>query len=108
MSKAKKAVATAAVPAVVPVPAFKPIPEQLMYGPFFDLVKDKKNWKEPIDCEIEAPREQWHYDLFVRMIEEAVAFYAGGGAEVFQVRVLENGWRIIRVMAPGYYALIGA
>ena len=61
----------------------------------FDAVKDKKAWKMPIDAVI--PKDK------VEVTSAAIGFFAGGGAESF---TLKNGK--VRIIAPGYYELIGA
>jgi hypothetical protein len=61
----------------------------------FDAVKDKKAWKMPIDAII--PNDK------IDVTAAAIGFFAGGEAEVFK---LKNGK--VRIIAPGYYNLIGA
>lgn len=88
----------------------KPLPEQVMFQPFFDLVKSPVNWKFPIDCEREAPVGNTDFDLWCRMMRRAIEFYAGGGAEITEPDPpnVANNVRTVRVRAPGYYALIGS
>ena len=62
----------------------------------FDAVKDKKAWKMPIDAIIPSDK--------VDVTEAAIGFFAGGGAEV--IKTFKNG--TVRIIAPGYYELIGA
>lgn len=62
----------------------------------FDLVKDEKNWKMPIDASVPA-------DADIALIEDAVAFYTGGLPVC--VRLADGTWR---VTAPGYYMSIGS
>lgn len=65
----------------------------------FDRVKDPEAWKNPIDAVIElemGSREQ-------RLLDYAIIFFAGCGAEYF-----DEGEGKIRVVADGYYLSIGA
>ncbi len=93
---------------------YETLPEQRMYKPFFDMVQDKGNWKNPIDAVIDCPEHgSIHLKRFMEMIEGAIGFYAGGGAGIVVlppervpgVPVLR--WRL-HVTAPGYYNLIGS
>jgi hypothetical protein len=79
-----------------------PLPEQVMYKPFFDLVAPKDNWKNPIDCKIDAPQGEADRWLFKLMITKAVTFYAGSLATI-----TDDGKQIV-VKARGYYADVGA
>ena len=79
-----------------------PLPEQVMYKPFFDLVAPKDNWKNPIDCKIDAPSDEADRWLFKLMITKAVTFYAGSLATI-----TDDGKQIV-VKARGYYADVGA
>jgi hypothetical protein len=90
-----------AVEAMFRVPP-APLPEQVMYKPFFDLVAPKDNWKNPIDCKIDAPTDETDRNLFKLMITRAVAFYAGSCATI-----TDDGKQIV-VKARGYYADVGA
>ena len=80
----------------------EPIVEQRMYKPFFDLVAPKDNWKNPIDCKIDAPTNDADRWLFKLMITKAVTFYAGSLATI-----TDDGKQIV-VKARGYYADVGA
>lgn len=61
----------------------------------FNKVQNTDNWKNPISALIKTED--------VSIIDAAIGFYAGGGA------VYKNcGGGFTRVMAPGYYATIGA
>ena len=62
----------------------------------FDLVKDEKNWKMPIDAVVPA-------DADIALIEDAVVFYAGCLPDV-----TEQPDGTFRVTAPGYYMSIGS
>lgn len=62
----------------------------------FALVKDKENWKMPVDAVVHPEVAQ------VEEIEIAVTWFTGGGVEIWE----EDGqWR---VTAPGYYEEIGS
>jgi alkyl sulfatase BDS1-like metallo-beta-lactamase superfamily hydrolase len=63
----------------------------------FELVKPAENWKYPIDAVIPAH--------FQRVVTAAIDHYAGGGAEVLESDLDPHK---VRVIAPGYYAEIGA
>lgn len=80
------------------------LPEQMMYEPFFNMVCDKTNWKNPINTVIKAPAGSSDVGLLCSMIERAIAFYAGGGAKL----KWDPEEMTITVKAPGYYAQIGA
>lgn len=71
------------------------LPQQREYTPnelraAFDHVKNKENWKYPIDAEID--------EKDMPLIDAAIAFMAYGFAEF---ETLGNGR--VRVKAPGYY-----
>ena len=87
----------------VEFPEHKPMPEQVMYKPFFDLVANKENWKNPIDAVIDAPADKADRDLFLQMISNAVRFYAG-----CVPLILDLGDKQIGVKADGYYKAVGA
>lgn len=80
-----------------------PLPEQVMYKPFFDLVAPKDNWKNPIDATVRAPRGKKDRELFKQMISQAVVFYTGCVPVI-----LDLGDEEIGVKAVGYYAAVGA
>jgi hypothetical protein len=79
------------------------IPEQVMYAPFFDLVADPKNWKNPIDCKVDAPSSPEDRKLFSQMISRAVVFYTGSVPVI-----LDLGDKQIGVKSVGYYEAVGA
>lgn len=64
----------------------------------FDLVKDKSNWKMPINKVIEAD------DKTQRRIVEAVQHFCGSMCEIYPTK--KSGH--VRVVAAGYYACVGA
>jgi len=80
-----------------------PLPEQLMYKPFFDLVANKNNWKSPIDAMVDAPQDPTDRHLFKLMISRAVMFYAGCAP-----LIVDLGDKQIAVKAVGYYKAVGA
>lgn len=65
----------------------------------FDLVKDKGNWKNPIDALVDPGAD-------LKAIAEATIFFAGSPADF--VTVKRGGVEKVRVRAAGYYACIGA
>ncbi len=77
-----------------PTPVFRGYARKQLHAAF-DAVKDKKNWKMPIVATITEDK--------VDVTDAAISFFAGGGVET---ATLKNGK--IRIVAPGYYALIGA
>ena len=77
--------------------------EQVMYNPFFDLVADKTNWKNPIDCMVDAPSNPEDRELFKNMISRAVIFHAG-----CVPLILDLGGKQIGVKAVGYYEAVGS
>jgi len=77
--------------------------EQVMYEVFFNLVADKTNWKNPIDCKIEAPSGAEDRDLFKKLVSRAVTFYTGCVPVI-----LDLGGKLIGVKAVGYYEAVGA
>ena len=82
---------------------YKPMPEQVMFQPFFDLVANKANWKLPIDAMIDAPELPEYRELFKNMITKAVVFYTG-----CVPLIVDLGDKQIGVKAVGYYEAIGA
>lgn len=84
-------------------PEMDPLPEQLMYRPFFDLVAPKDNWKNPIYARIKAPQGREDRKLFKQMIERAVEFFAGCAP-----LIEDFGGEKITVRAVGYYQAVGA
>lgn len=80
-----------------------PLPEQVMYKPFFDLVADKANWKKPIDAMVDAPSGKEDRELFKKLISQAVIFYAG-----CVPLIVDLGDKQIGVKAVGYYEAVGA
>ena len=81
----------------------QPCATQLMYKPFFDLVAPKANWKNPIDCKIDAPSGKDDRELFKKMISQAVVFYTGSVPVI-----VDLGDKQIGVKAVGYYVAVGA
>jgi hypothetical protein len=79
------------------------LPEQMMYKPFFDLVADKANWKNPIYARIKAPQGREDRKLFKQLITKAVEFYAG-----CTPLIQDTGAEKITVRAVGYYKAVGA
>ncbi len=69
----------------------------------FDSVKDSKHWKNPIDRVVTV--DTWHD---IRMIQEAVKFFAGCVARTDIVRHTADGKIRVHVQAPGYYLSVGA
>lgn len=69
---------------------------QKRLGEVFDLVKNRENWKYPIDAVVPIGVAT------VAEIEAAIDFYVGGDAFV-----TEDRYNML-VTAPGYYAVIGA
>jgi hypothetical protein len=64
----------------------------------FDLVKDKENWKMPIDGAV-IPEDQED------VVTAALIFFAGSPAQFEPIRERPG---FLRVYAAGYYACIGA
>jgi hypothetical protein len=62
----------------------------------FRLVKDKENWKLPVDAVVPGGANR-------DAISAAVAFYTGSSAEF-----VKTGKGRYRVLAAGYYACIGS
>ena len=81
----------------------KPLPEQVMYRPFFDLVVSQDNWKMPVDAKIDAPSGKADRELFKLMITRAVTFFAGCCPII-----VDLGDKQIGVKAVGYYEAVGA
>lgn len=81
----------------------KPLPEQVMYKPLFDLVADQKNWKNPIDAVIRTPAGSEDKALFTLILSRAVTFYVG-----CVPMITPEGPDHIRVQAKGYYKAVGA
>lgn len=69
----------------------------------FDLVKNKRHWKEPIRCTIRVSDDPEVAQRQLWLIEDAVVHFTGGTAEV--QRVNANTYKI---RAAGYYAVMGA
>ena len=61
----------------------------------FALVKNRENWKLPVDAIVPV-------DTDLRVVDAAVCYFTGGGIDQQPVR---DGWR---VTAAGYYACIGS
>jgi hypothetical protein len=61
----------------------------------FSLVKNRENWKLPVDAVVPV-------DADMGRIDAAVAYFTGGGITQLKVK---DGWR---VLAAGYYACIGS
>lgn len=74
----------------------------------FDLVRNKANWKNPIDCELQLTGEQ------IALIRDAVIYFAGCEPTfraVGTVVQFDNGGNAVltyRVQAKGYYNAVGA
>lgn len=68
----------------------------------FDCVRPAKNWKLPIDAQIELD------EFGVNLTQEAIIYFTGGPAHFDQVRPVVNGKARYQVSAPGYYAVCGA
>lgn len=66
----------------------------------FDLVKDRENWKNPIDCVLD---ESAITDEVQALISEAVNFFAG-----CEAHFIPRGNGRINVQAKGYYLSLGA
>jgi hypothetical protein len=88
----------------------KKLPEQLMYGPFFDLVKPARHWKDPIETRVEAPADTEDFRLWCELVTRAVAFYTGSVAKIAEYGGPRKPWesRRVLVQAAGYYAAIGS
>lgn len=63
----------------------------------FEMVRDKSDWKKPIDIVIDDPGPK-----NLACMEEAIIFYTGSTATV---RELPSGR--LKITAPGYYNTIG-
>lgn len=61
----------------------------------FDLVKNRENWKLPINALVPSDADK-------RLIEAACIYFAGSPCEF-----IKQGKRL-RVVAAGYYACIGS
>lgn len=69
----------------------------------FDLVKDSKHWKNPIDAEVELTADQR------ALLEEAIPFFTGSVATFQFVSAKRNvDAAIYRVQAVGYFLAVGA
>lgn len=80
---------------------YEPTPEQKKYGPLFNLVAPKANWKNCINALV-SPDELKKLGATKTDLGKAVTFYTGSVATI----KWERGQ--LRVMAAGYYATIGA
>lgn len=65
----------------------------------FDSVRDKKNWKNPINKEFPMKLSAEEIDK----IKQAVAFFAGGFPDIYDNN---NGHTVIQ--GRGYYGWVGA
>jgi len=63
--------------------------------PLFDLVCDKKNWKNPIRATVDK-------NANIAGIKEAIIFYTGSVPTITETK---KGYRVV---ADGYYLTIGA
>jgi hypothetical protein len=72
---------------------------QKRLGAAFDKVKNKVNWKLPIDALLD-PKED------LNLISEAITHFTGSPSDY--VTVKRKGKEYIRVRAAGYYQCIGA
>lgn len=70
--------------------------ERAKHGALFDLIKDPKNWKNPIDCWI--PKQSFED------FHQAVVFFTAG----FLQQTGEENGSLIRCKANGYYVDCGA
>lgn len=61
----------------------------------FELIEDKKHWKNPIDATID--------ESDFELCDYACIFFTGGCLEV-----VENKDGKLRVQSPGYFEIIGA
>lgn len=75
----------------------------------FDLVRNRDNWKKPIDCKVQLNVNQ------VMLINYAIPFFAGCEPtftpEPHQAVQFDNAGQPVltyRVTAKGYYAAVGA
>lgn len=65
-------------------------------APYFNLVKNKKDWKLPIDTVIEADKET------IQKVSDAIEYFAGS---IPEIKKLEKGKYSVK--AVGYYKSIG-
>lgn len=65
----------------------------------FDKVKNKRNWKNPIDALVDPSED-------MRAINAAIVHFTGSPSDY--VKVLRKGKEMLRVRAAGYYACIGS
>ena len=71
---------------------------RLQLHPAFEMVADRKHWKNPINALVEAD------DAKLAIIAAAVPFFTGSLAEITKGR--KRG--TFRVRAAGYYETVGA
>ncbi len=80
---------------------YEPTLEQKKYGPLFNLVAPKANWKDRINALV-SPDELTRLGATKTDLGKAVTFYTGSVPTI----KWERGQ--LRVTAAGYYAAIGA
>lgn len=67
----------------------------------FDLVKDRTNWKMPINKIVYLDKTT----ISLECILESIIFYTGGEGDVYYS---PTNPKKVRIQSPGYYNCIGA
>jgi len=80
---------------------YEPSAEQKKYGPLFNLVADKSNWKNPINATVD-PKVLLEMGATKADLGKAITFYTGS------VATIGREGKVLRVKADGYYIAIGA